>query len=165
MFFSPSGLCRPGSTFQANSRVVAGLLSPPRTGRVHQRRLSLEHPFPPQTDRPESGLRRFWPHSLGLLRIWRTGGRIILGFQEAFLGSLSRSPTSSQATFDSAPGQLCGSLLSNSSWTPASPGGFCTQTSVGSVEPSSRRGEPPVCSKTKPWAPPRRKLASQFPMV
>ena len=26
-------------------------------------------------------------------------------------------------------------------------------------------GGPPVCSKTKPWAPPWRKLSSQFPMV
>ena len=33
------------------------------------------------------------------------------------------------------------------------------------LTPVQDGGEPPVCSKTKPWAPPRRKLASQFPMV
>ena len=33
------------------------------------------------------------------------------------------------------------------------------------LTPVQDGGEPPVCSKTKPWAPPWRKLASQFPMV
>ena len=33
------------------------------------------------------------------------------------------------------------------------------------LTPVQDGGEPPVCSKTKPWAPPQRKLASQFPMV
>ena len=45
-------------TLQTNSRVVAGLLSPPWTGGVHQRWLSQ-----PGQHRPESGLlprRRFW---------------------------------------------------------------------------------------------------------
>ena len=61
-----------------------------------------------------------------------------------------------------------GLLLSSSSWTIQSPppqADFAPQTSVGSVDLGSRRGEPPVCSKTKPWAPPWRKLSSQFPMV
>ena len=56
-----------------------------------------------------------------------------------------------------------------SSWTiqfPPPQADFAPRTSVGSVaRRSGRGGEPPVCSKTKPWAPARRKLDSQSPIV
>ena len=105
-------------SLQANSRVVAGLLSPPRTGRVHQRRLSLEYPFPPQIGiGPKVGFvyeEDFGPTLLGLLSdlaVLEDEGfpRFILGFQGRFLGRFSTKPNrwggSSSNCFDSAPGQ------------------------------------------------------------
>ena len=108
-------------SLQTNSRVVAGLLSPPETGGVHQRRLSLEYPFPPYgiqgRHRPESGLRprrRSWPLSfrpplgfggtggrrLSVLHPWLSGG--------VFWAASARSPAgvgSSSSCSDSAPDQ------------------------------------------------------------
>ena len=51
--FHPFHLAR----LQAHRRIVAGLLPVPRAARVHQRRLTLQHPLPPQFRvRPEVGL-------------------------------------------------------------------------------------------------------------
>ena len=84
-------------TLQTNSRVVAGLLSPPWTGGVHQRWLSLEHSFPPQVSiGPKVGFvheEDFGPYPFGLLSdlaVLDNKGfpLFILSFQEAFLGPL-----------------------------------------------------------------------------
>ena len=62
--------------------------------------------------------------------------------------------------------QLNRQLMSR--WTiqfPPPQADLAPRTSVGLVARRSGRGEPPVCSKTKPWAPARRKLDRQSPIV
>ena len=71
MLFPAISMASTSHTLQTNSRVVAGLLSPPWTGGVHQRWLSLEHPFPPQVSiGPKVGFVQeedFGPYPFGLL--------------------------------------------------------------------------------------------------
>ena len=165
--------------------VVAGLLSPPRTGRVHQRRLSLEYPFPPQIGfGPKVGFvyeEDFGPTLLGLLSdlaVLEDEGfpRFILGFQEAFLGSLQHEAQPMEVVQATAPTQpqVKALLEKLPHYFPIPVGQFNSRLSrrilhrrlqLVLLTPVQDGGEPPVCSKTKPWAPPRRKLASQFPMV
>ena len=100
----------------------------------------------------------------------------ILGFQEAFLGSLQHEAQPMEVVQATAPTQpQVKALLEKLPYYFPVP--------VGQFNPRLPRrilhrrlqlvlltsvqdgGEPPVCSKTKPWAPPWRKLSSQFPMV
>ena len=79
---------------QAHRRVIAGLFAPPGAGRIYQRWLSFEYPFPPQVRiRPEMGLiseEDLRPHLLRLgqeFGIHRHEGFPLglVGLQETFL--------------------------------------------------------------------------------
>ena len=185
MLFPAISMASTSPVSRANSRVVAGLLSPPGTGGVHQRRLSLEYPFPPQIGiGPKVGFvyeEDFGSTLLGLLSdlaVLEDEGFpfFILGFQEAFLGSLQHEAQPMEVVQATAPTQpQVKALLEKLPYYFPVP--------VGQFNPRLPRrilhrrlqlvlltsvqdgGEPPVCSKTKPWAPPWRKLSSQFPMV
>ena len=100
----------------------------------------------------------------------------ILGFQEAFLGSLQHEAQPVEVVQATAPTQpqIKAPLEKLPHYFPIPVGQFNSRLPRRILHrrlqlvlfiPAQDGGEPPVCSKTKPWAPARRKLASQFPMV
>ena len=82
-------------SLQTNSRVVAGLLSPPGTGGVHQRCLSLEYPFASQVGigSKVGFIHEEPPLSWASSRIWRTGGRRLSVLHPWLRRRFLRSPT------------------------------------------------------------------------
>ena len=163
---------------RANSRVVAGLLSPPGTGGVHQRCLSLEYPFASQVGiGPKVGFiheEDLGSTLLGLLSdlaVLEDEGFpfFILGFQEAFLGSLQHEAQPMEVVQATAPTQpqVKALLEKLPHYFPVPVGqfnlpplqaDFAPQTSVGSVDPSSRRGGTPSLFKDQTLGPASAKV-------
>ena len=123
----------------------------------------------------------FGPTLLGLLSdlaVLEDEGfpRFTLGFQEAFLGSLQHEAQPMEVVEATAPTQPQVKTLPEKlphyflipvgQFNPRLPRrSLHRRLQLVLFIPTQDGGEPPVCSKTNPWAPPRRKLASQFPMV
>ena len=138
---------------------------PPGTGGVHQRCLSLEYPFASQVGvGPKVGF-----------ILEEDLGSTLLGLLSdlAVLEDEAQPMEVVQATAPTQP-QVKALLEKLPYYFPVPVGQFNPRLPrrilhrrlqlvlLTSVQDG---GEPPVCSKTKPWAPPWRKLSSHFPMV
>ena len=173
MLFPAISMASTSPSLQTNSRVVAGLLSPPGTGGVHQRCLSLEYPFASQVGiGPKVGFiheEDLGSTLLGLLSdlaVLEDEGFpfFILGFQEAFLGSLQHEAQPMEVVQATAPTQpQVKALLEKLPYyfpfpvgtiqSPPPQADFAPQTSVGSVDLGSRRGGTPSLLKDQTLGP------------
>ena len=170
---------------QAHRRIIAGLFAPPGAGRAYQRRLSLEHPFPPQVRiGSEMGLiseEDLCPHLLCLGQ--QRGIRRHEGFPFDFVGlkkmllrPLQDKTQAVEVVQATAAGQRAPEAFLDKSPhhfpVPIRQVDACLfgqrldrSLHLGLLVSVEGGGEPPDCSKSRAAAPPLPKAVTHMPMV
>ena len=170
---------------QAHRRIIAGLFAPPGAARIYQRRLSLEHPFPPQVRiRSEMGLiseEDLCPHllCLGQQRGIRRHEGFPLGFvglKEMLLWPLQDKTQAVEVVQATAAGQRVPEAFLDKSPhhfpVPIRQVDACLfgqrldrSLQLGLPVSVEDGGEPPDCSKARAVGPPVPKAVTHMPMV